>query len=87
MPTRAIAREAELIARRIARPIVSHTHAPRGFARTVTLGSSRVRLLVRTDAGGTRIVALCASADRERVARALAQVRIALAGAGVTLAA
>lgn len=55
--------------------------------RTVSLDTSRVRLVVRTDAGGTRVVAICAAADRERVARALAEVRVALAGAGVTVAA
>jgi hypothetical protein len=87
MSARAMARDPELIAPPLARKITAAVNAPRGFARTVTLGSSRVRLLVRTDAGGTRIVALCASADRERVARALAQVRVALAAAGVTLAA
>jgi hypothetical protein len=59
----------------------------RPIARTVAIGDHRVRLLVRSDAGGTRVVAICAAADRDRVARALAGVRVALAGAGVTVAA
>ena len=60
---------------------------PRPLAQTVALGTGRVQLLVRSDAAGTRVVAICAAADRERVARALAAVRVALAGAGVTVAA
>ena len=56
-------------------------------SRTVDVGSARVRLLVRTDGGVTRVVAVCAAADRERVARALAGARFALAGAGIVVAA
>ena len=51
------------------------------------LETNRVRLLVRVDAAATRVVAICAAADRDRVACALAHARFALAGAGMTLAA
>jgi hypothetical protein len=86
-PSRALARDADRSAQRVVRTIVSALQTPRQVAQTVSLGATRVRLLVRTDAGVTRVIALCAAADREKVARALAHVRVALAGAGVTLAA
>ena len=82
-----IARDADVTVHRVARTIACALHAPRRYAQTIALGTARVRLLVRNDAGVTRVVALCAPADREHVARALAGVRVALAGAGVTLAA
>ena len=43
----------------------------------------RVHLIVRSDGALTRIVAVCAAPLRERVERALAQARFALAGRGV----
>ena len=43
----------------------------------------RVQLIVRSDGTLTRIVAVCAPPLRERVERALAQARFALAGRGV----
>jgi hypothetical protein len=52
-------------------------------AQTVDVAGGRVRLLVRSDRGTTRIVALCSSELREPVERALARARFALAGAGL----
>ena len=43
----------------------------------------RVRLVVRGDGALTRVIAVCAPPLRERVERALAQARFALAGCGV----
>ncbi len=42
-----------------------------------------MRILVRSDGVRTRLVALCAPPLRERVERALAQARFALAARGV----
>jgi hypothetical protein len=46
-------------------------------------GDGCVRLVVRSDGARTRVFAICAPALRERVERALAQARFALAGRGV----
>jgi hypothetical protein len=53
---------------------------------TVALGGGRVQLIVRHEAAGVRLVAVCAAADRERVARALAAARFALASSGAVAA-
>ena len=68
-------------------------HIERGLARrsprcaaasfAVRGSDGRVHLIVRTDGTRTRVVAVCAPALRERVERALAQARFALAGCGV----
>ncbi|MEA2722054.1 MAG: hypothetical protein QOJ39_3918, partial [Candidatus Eremiobacteraeota bacterium] len=50
---------------------------------TVNVAGGRVHLLVRSDGACTRVVAVCAPLLRERVERALAHVRFALAGAGM----
>ena len=50
---------------------------------TVPAAGGRVQLVVRCDGTRTRVVAVCAPALRERVERALAQARFALAGCGV----
>ena len=42
-----------------------------------------MHVLVRSDGERTRVVAVCAPSLRERVERALAHVRFALAGSGV----
>jgi hypothetical protein len=75
------------LARRIERAVVRHNAAAplRHAAIAIDAGNGRVRIYVRTDGATTRIVALCAPQLRERVDRALAQARFALAGAGVTL--
>jgi hypothetical protein len=73
------------LARRIERAIVRQW--PRMPARLATIaidaGEGRVQLLIRTDGAATRIVALCAPHVRERVDRALAHARFALAASGV----
>ena len=75
------------LARRIERAIVrSGALAPhRAAAVAVALDDGRVHLLVRTDGATTRIVALCAPHLRERVDRALAHARFALAATGTRL--
>lgn len=74
------------LADRIERALTDHApHAPRGGAAsfTVRAESGRVHVLVRSDGARTRLVAVCAPPLRERVERALAQVRFALAGRGM----
>jgi len=74
------------LARRIERAIARHTvmrsQAPATLS--VKTGDGRVALLVRTDGGTTRIVALCAPQLRERVDRALAHARFSLAASGMS---
>lgn len=79
--------EPDVAVTKLRRAITTLASPSRSVAQTISLGSARVRLIVRTDAAGTRVVAICTAADRERVGRALAQVRVSLAAAGVTLAA
>ncbi len=69
------------LGRRIERALVRRRGAPASFALAVAGG--RIRLLVRSDGERTRVVALCAPALRERVERALAHARFALAARGV----
>lgn len=54
-------------------------------SQTLDLAGGRVRLLVRTDAVATRIIAVCAPALREAVERALAHARFALAAGGAAV--
>ena len=58
---------------------------PRGVAASFAVrgADGRVHLVVRSDGALTRVVAVCALPLRERVERALAQARFALAGRGV----
>jgi hypothetical protein len=58
---------------------------PRAPATSFALraGLGRVHLLVRSDGQRTRVIAVCSPSVRERVERALAQARFALAGRGV----
>lgn len=74
-------------ARTLARAVATIATRGQDGAHTVALGRGRVRVMVRTDAGVTRLVALCAERDREAVARALAATRFALATAGFAVAA
>jgi hypothetical protein len=70
------------LARRIERALTRRLpHTAASFA--VRGGGGRVALIVRTDGAFTRIVAVCAPPLRERVERALAQARFALAARGV----
>jgi hypothetical protein len=68
---------------RLARgPVVRHAAAP-AAALVVRAANGQVHLVVRSAAGATRVVAVCAPVLRERVERALAQARLALNGSGV----
>jgi hypothetical protein len=72
------------LARRIARAM--EQHPPRRDAASASISvktpDGRVQLLVRSQGGVTRVVALCAAPLKERVDRALAQARFALAAGG-----
>ena len=63
---------------------LSHLAVPArpSCAQTIELAEGRVRLLVRTERGRTRVVALCSDALRDHVERALARARFALAAMG-----
>jgi hypothetical protein len=70
-------------ARRIERAVTAlRARASGDAAQTVEVAGGRVRLLVRSDRGTTRIVALCSDPLREPVERALARARFTLAAAG-----
>jgi hypothetical protein len=75
------------LARRIERAIVPFGgRVPqRTSAVAVAVGEGRIHLLVRTDGATTRIIALCPAHHRERVDRALAHARFALAASGTRL--
>jgi hypothetical protein len=72
------------LARRIERVIVQRRRAAASTSFAIAPGGGRVHLLVRNDGGRTRVVALCAPALRERVERALAHARYALAAQATT---
>jgi hypothetical protein len=85
-PHAALARERRApkseLARRIERALADRPRSvPASFA--VTAAGGRVRILVRSDGARTRVVAVCAPPLRERVERALAQARFALAARGL----
>jgi hypothetical protein len=67
-----------VLARRIERVLARCVPSSAPCSVAVSAAGGRVRLLVRSDANGTRVVAVCAEALRERVERALAQARFAL---------
>jgi hypothetical protein len=71
------------LARRIERALAQHVPRaiPASFA--VDAAGGRIRILVRTDGERTRILAVCTPPLRERVERALAQARFALASRGI----
>jgi hypothetical protein len=70
---------ARRIERVLARPRAQHAAS----SVAIHAADGRVQILVRGDGERTRIVALCVPTLRERVDRALAQARFALAGRGV----
>ncbi len=73
------------LAKRIVRAVTAR-NAPRATASlTVASENGRVQLVVRVDGGRTRVVALCAAADRADVTRALGAARFALANRGATV--
>ncbi|HEV2741180.1 MAG TPA: hypothetical protein VGU66_21655 [Candidatus Elarobacter sp.] len=71
------------LARRIERRLA--LRPPRGATASFAVhgAGGRVHVVVRSDGGRTRVVAVCAAPLRERVERALAHARFALAGRGV----
>jgi hypothetical protein len=71
------------LARRIERALTHRSPHEKAASFTVSAADGRVHLMVRSDGVRTRVVAVCAPPLRERVERALAQVRFALAGRGV----
>jgi hypothetical protein len=71
------------LARHIERGIVRRSPVPETASFVVRAANGRVHLVVRCGESGTRVVAVCAPPLRERVERALAQARFALAGCGV----
>jgi hypothetical protein len=71
------------LARRIERGLTRRPPHAAAASFAVRGPGGRVHLVVRTDGARTRVVAVCAPPLRERVERALAQARFALAGRGV----
>jgi hypothetical protein len=71
------------LARTIERGIARRAARAETASFVVRAANGRVHLVVRTGGGGTRVVAVCAPPLRERVERALAQARFALAGRGL----
>jgi hypothetical protein len=72
-----------LAARRVERALATIAGRPQPrSSQTIALDGGRVTLLVRSDAGATRIVALCGEPLRATVERALAHARFALAARG-----
>jgi hypothetical protein len=72
--------------RRIAGAVARRGARTGAHAATVAIAGARIHVLVRTQAGATRIVALCPPVLAGRVARALAQARFALAAQGLNIA-
>jgi hypothetical protein len=68
-------------ARRLARAVVAGARRPEPTACTIRTGGGRIVVLVRRDGARVRIVAVCTPHVRERVERALAHARFALAAA------
>jgi pyruvate/2-oxoglutarate dehydrogenase complex dihydrolipoamide acyltransferase (E2) component len=71
------------LARRLARAVAVGARRPRSSVCTIRDGGGRIVVLVRNDGTRTRVVAVCAPHLRERVERALAHARFALAAAGM----
>ena len=70
------------LARRIERGVARRRAMDGNAAFAVRAGDARVHIVVRCSGARTRIVAVCSPPLRERVERALAQARFALAGRG-----
>ena len=71
------------LARRIERALTRRVPREGQASFAVRAAGGRVQLIVRADGERVRVVAVCATTLRERVDRALAQARFALAGRGV----
>jgi hypothetical protein len=72
------------LARHLERALLRHVPHAAATSFALRAGAGRVHLVVRSDGMRTRLVAVCSPSLRERVERALAQARFALAGHGVT---
>jgi hypothetical protein len=73
------------LARRIARGLARRAPRSGGASFAIRTAAGRIHLVVRADGSRTRVVAVCTAALRERVERALAQARFALAARGVQM--
>ena len=73
------------LARSIERGLARRTPRSGAASFAIRTGGGRIHLVVRADGGRTRVVAVCATALRERVERALAQARFVLASRGVRM--
>ena len=80
-PDRRLARSE--LARRIERGLARRTPQCGAASFALRAGGGRIQLFVRAGGARTRVVVVCAPALRERVERALAQARFALAGRGI----
>ena len=72
------------LARKLERGLAQRAGRERPSSFALSTADGRIHLIVRTDGIRTRLVAICAPSLRDRVERALAQARFALAGRGVT---
>ncbi|MDB5073399.1 MAG: hypothetical protein JWM87_4510 [Candidatus Eremiobacteraeota bacterium] len=77
------AHDSDALARHGERNAGRHRPAAGAASFTIQAAGGRVHVVVRSDGERTRVVAVCAPPLRERVERALAQVRFLLAGSGV----
>jgi hypothetical protein len=71
------------LARRIEHALARSTARTPSASFAVNVAGGRVRILVRSDGERMRVVAVCAPPLRERVERAVAQARFALASRGI----
>jgi len=73
-------------ARRLERAVAALARRPSPRpSHTVAIDGGRVTLVVRSDRGATRVVALCREPLRATVERALARARFSLAAHGMTV--
>ncbi|MGB8520706.1 MAG: hypothetical protein WCD38_11150 [Candidatus Tumulicola sp.] len=73
---------ARSLARRIARAVSSPRTLPMRSTLSLGPGEGRVHVILQNGNGRLRLIAICRPADRDVVARAVAQVRLALAMRG-----
>lgn len=71
------------LAHKLERALAHHIHPERPASFALRTADGRIHLTIRTDGARTRLVAICAPSLRDRVERALAQARFALAGRGL----
>jgi len=72
------------LARKLERALTHRAGRERLSSFALRTAGGRIHLMVRNDGIRIRLVAICAPSLRDRVERALAQARFALAGQGVT---